>query len=54
MPRCDRCGVPYCCDDHLRSHVSKTREDYCLPFRIRHRAEVRTEIVLSSGLKTVS
>ena len=48
MPRCERCGVPYCCDDHLRSHVSKTREDYCLPFRIRHRAEVsRLEIFLS-------
>ena len=46
--RCERCGVPYCCEDHLRSHGSKTREDYCLPFRIRHKAEVsRPEIVLS-------
>ena len=38
--RCERCGIPYCCEDHLKSHGSKTRKDYCLPFRIRHRTEV--------------
>ena len=38
--RCEGCGVPYCGEECLRSHKSKTREGYCLPFRIRHRAEV--------------
>ena len=39
--RCERCGIPYCSEDCYKYHMSKTRKDYCLPFRIRYREEVR-------------
>ena len=44
---CDKCELPYCNQEHYNVHYDDEK-DYCYPFRVLQKPEVRSIVILYS------